>query len=87
MREKCLYSELFWSVFSSIRAKYGAILGVSPYSVIMQENTDQNNSEYGHFLRSGKKYALGKKFSEIEIKKANEDIQNKETNLYHLKEI
>ena len=53
----------------------------------MQENTDQNNSEYGHFLRSGKKYALGKKFSEIEIKKANEDIQNKETNLYHLKEI
>ena len=53
----------------------------------MQENTDQNNSEYGHFLRSGKKYTLGKKISEIEIKKANEDIQNKETNLYHLKEI
>ena len=24
-----------------------------PYSVWMQENTDQNNSEYGHFLRSG----------------------------------
>ena len=53
----------------------------------MQENTDQNNSEYGRFLRSGKKYTLGKKISEIEIKKANEDIQNKETNLYHLKEI
>ena len=25
---------------------------ISPYSVRMQENTDQNNCEYGHFLRS-----------------------------------
>ena len=32
LREKCPYSELFWSVFSRIRT---------------------NNSEYGHFLRSG----------------------------------
>ena len=24
-----------------------------PYSVRMRGNTDQNNSEYGHFLRSG----------------------------------
>ena len=24
-----------------------------PYSVKMRENTDQNNSEYGHFSRSG----------------------------------
>ena len=23
-----------------------------PYSVRIQENTDQNNSEYGHFLRN-----------------------------------
>ena len=23
-----------------------------PYSVRMRQNTDQNNSEYGHFLRS-----------------------------------
>ena len=23
------------------------------YSVLMRENTDQNNSEYGHFLRRG----------------------------------
>ena len=23
-----------------------------PYSVQIRENTDQNNSEYGHFLRS-----------------------------------
>ena len=24
-----------------------------PYSVRMRENADQNNSKYGHFLRSG----------------------------------
>ena len=45
LRKKCLYSELFWSVFSRIRTEYGEILR-------MRENTDQNNSEYGHFLRS-----------------------------------
>ena len=28
------------------------ILCISPYSVRMQENTDQNNFEYGHFSRS-----------------------------------
>ena len=28
------------------------ILRISPHSVRMQENVDQNNSEYGHFLRS-----------------------------------
>ena len=39
LRKKCLYSELFWSVFFS-------------YSVRMRENTDQNTPEYGHFSRS-----------------------------------
>ena len=52
LRKKCPYSELFWSVFSRIRTEYGEILRISPYSVQMRENTDQNNSEYGHFLRS-----------------------------------
>ena len=52
LREKCLYSELFWSVFSGIRTEYGEILRISPYSVRMPENTDQNNSEYRQFLRS-----------------------------------
>ena len=33
--EKCAYSEV----------------RIFPYSVQMQENTDQNNSEYGQFLR------------------------------------
>ena len=42
------YSELFWSVYSRIRTEYGEILLISPYSVWMPENTDQNNSEYWH---------------------------------------
>ena len=46
-------SELFWSAFSRIRTEYGEILCISPYSVQMPENTDQNNSEYKHFSRSG----------------------------------
>ena len=41
LREKYPYSELFWSVRS-----------ISPHSVLMRENTNQNNSEYGHFLRN-----------------------------------
>ena len=50
LRRKRPYSELLWSAFSSIRTKYGEILWISPYSVRMPENTDQNNSEYGHLL-------------------------------------
>ena len=50
LHEKCPYSELFWSEFSRIRTEYEEILCISQYSVQMRENTDQNNSEYGHFL-------------------------------------
>ena len=52
LREKCPYSELFWSSFSHIWAEYGEILRIFPYSVRMRENTDLNSSEYGHILRS-----------------------------------
>ena len=52
LREKCRYSELFWSAFSHIRAEYGEIRSISPYSVRMWENADQNNSEYRNLLRS-----------------------------------
>ena len=48
LREKCPYSEFFWSVFSRIWTEYGEILSFSPYSVQVQENTDQKNSEYVH---------------------------------------
>ena len=58
LRKKCLYSELFWFVFSRIRTEYGEIRSISPYSVRMRQNTDQNNSEYGNFLRSVRKNHL-----------------------------
>ena len=45
-------SELLWSTFSRIWLEYGHISCISPYSVRMRENTDQNNSKYGHFLCS-----------------------------------
>ena len=51
LREKCQYLETFWSVFPRIRAEYGEILRISPYSVPMRENTDKKNSEYVHFPR------------------------------------
>ena len=54
LREKCPCSELFWSVFSGIRTEYREILRISPYSVRMRENVDQNNFEYRRFLRSDK---------------------------------
>ena len=52
LREKCPYSELFWSTLSRIRTEYGEILRIFLYSVRIRENADQNNSEHGHFLRS-----------------------------------
>ena len=52
LREKCPYSELFWFTFSRFWTEYEEIRIISPYSVQMRENADQNNSEYGHFLRS-----------------------------------
>ena len=50
--EKCPYSDLLWPAFSCIRTEYGEILRISPYSVRMRENADQNNSEYVHFLHN-----------------------------------
>ena len=49
LRERHPYSELLRSVFSCIRSEYS---NISPYSVGMRKNTDQNNSEYQNFLRS-----------------------------------
>ena len=50
--KKCPYSELLCSVFSCIQTEYREIQSISPYSVQMRENADQNNSKYGHFLHS-----------------------------------
>ena len=41
LREKCLHLEFYLSAFSSIPSEYKEILRISPYSVQMQENTDQ----------------------------------------------
>ena len=59
LRKKCPYSELFWSAFFPHFPAFG--LNTGRYSVSLRiqsecgkvrKNTDQNNSEYGHFLRS-----------------------------------
>ena len=42
--------------YSGLSAPYFPVFGlksISPYSVRMRENADQNNFEYGHFSRSG----------------------------------
>ena len=49
--KKCPYLVFFWSVFSRILTKYREILCISLYSLQMRENTDQENTEYGHFSR------------------------------------
>ena len=49
LRERHSFLELLRSVFSCIRTEYSSI---SPYSVGIRKNTDQNNSEYQNFLRS-----------------------------------
>ena len=51
MRKKCPYSELVWSSISHISTEYREILCISSYLLQMQENADQNNFEYAHFLR------------------------------------
>ena len=51
---KNLYFRELYStfVFFRIWTECEEILRISPYSVRMQENVDQNNSKYGYFLRS-----------------------------------
>ena len=51
LREVSVF-ELSWYAFSRIRTEYGEILRIFPHSVRIPENTDQNNSEYRHFLLS-----------------------------------
>ena len=41
------YSDWIWSAFSQFELNSNW-----PYSVRMRENTDHNNSEYGHFSHS-----------------------------------
>ena len=59
----------FWSVFSFIRTE---LLRKSPYSVPIQENTDQKDSVFGHFPHSTNEVEFGRKFS---IQQALKDLQ------------
>ena len=65
LRKRYPYLELFWSLFSRIRTEYGEIQSISMYSVQTRENTDQNNSEYGHFLRSDRIFFFNKIFQNL----------------------
>ena len=50
LHEKCPYSEKFWYAFFDIRTECGEKR--SDKMRDKRKNADQNNSEYGHFLRS-----------------------------------
>ena len=53
LREKCRYSEFFWSIYSRIRTEYWDIVFIFPYSAgMIRSGHDQKNSKYGHFSRS-----------------------------------
>ena len=52
LRKTCLYSELFWSAFFRIRTEYGEIRSISEFSPNAGK-CGPDNSEYGHFSRSG----------------------------------
>ena len=52
LRNKCPYSELFWSAISRIQIECGEKRIIYPYSLRMRENADQNNSDYGHLSDS-----------------------------------
>ena len=59
LRKNCLYSELFWSAFFPyfphsdwIRRDTKYLFAFSPNAGKYGKNADQNNSEYGHILRS-----------------------------------
>ena len=53
LRKMWSYLEFSFSYFPAFGLITGDLLSKSPYSVQMRENTDQKNTEYGHFFRSG----------------------------------
>ena len=59
LHEDCLYSELFWSVFSRIRTEYGEILRREMYYLAgegaFSTGTFLSNSQYFLSIKFGKK--------------------------------
>ena len=52
---------VFRQYFPRIRTEYGETRSISPYLLQMRKNTDQENSEYGHYSRS-EAYILDRNF-------------------------
>ena len=59
LREECLYSEFFCSVFTLVWTEHRDLRSKSPYSVQMREKAELESSKYGHFLRSDTEVYLG----------------------------
>ena len=57
------FSGLYFHAFALSTERYSVQIRIQsecPYSVEMQENTDQKNSKYGHFSRSVTSYLFNK---------------------------
>ena len=69
-----MQSENFLNPFqleTNIHCVKSEILCIPPYSVRMRKNADQNNSEYGLFLRSDQFYISSKKLPKYENNNLN----------------
>ena len=58
LRNRCPYMELFWSAFFPHFPAFPYLSVFSPNAGKCGENVNQNNSEYGHFLRSATQLIL-----------------------------
>ena len=62
LHKNCPYSELFWSGFFLAFSRIRTAFVFSPNAGKCGKNADQNNSEYGHFLRSGNYFSWAEKW-------------------------
>ena len=67
-----------WKLFIIIRTEYGEIRSISPYSVRIRENTDEENSQYGHHLCSA--FHCFKSHKKTKTKKIDEAILSQSLN-------
>ena len=83
LREKYLYSELFWSVFSRIWTEYREILRTFLYSVRMRENAANRTVSKTLKKKKGKKERAGKSLNidngKIWQKENSQDQRNNRT--------
>ena len=65
LREKCQYSQLFWSVFFRTRTENGEIWSISPYSVRMRGNTECKQCKCEKKFRNLKNFYFEKKSAKV----------------------